>query len=148
MANYTTASKVAVLLGYDSFTTTTRPTLAQTEAIITDVTSEIDFVLSSVGITVQPTNSNILGRLDLACKYGSAAQIGMATIGNADSTTGSQGNTYKIWYDEILNEIKTNPDFYGAITGDTVSYMSNAVHDGTITQAQYDSTFVDTDYRY
>lgn len=148
MANYTTAAKVAVLLGYDPFTATTRPTLTQVDSIITDVTKEIDFVLSSVGIVVQPTDSNILGRLDLACKYGTAAQVGLAVIGNADNTDGTQGNLFKSWYDKILDEIVKNPELYGAVTGDSVSYMSSNITDGSLTQADFDKTFVDTKYRY
>ena len=148
MASYTTATKVAVLLGYDDFTTTTRPTLAQVNTIISDITFELDFVLSSVGITTQPTDLKILARLDLAAKYGTAGQVGMSIGINSDSVNGSQGNIYSDKYEKILREIKTDPEYYGKITGDAMTYMSNPISDGTMTQREFDGVFVNTNYKY
>ena len=46
MANYCTANDdIAPLLGYNNFSSITRPTLTQVDSIITDVTNEIDFNL-------------------------------------------------------------------------------------------------------
>ena len=84
MSNYCTAEDVQVLLGFASaFSTTSVPTLTQVNSIISDVTNEIDFTLASVGITTQPTDTRLLGRLHIACKYGVACQVGNGCAADA-----------------------------------------------------------------
>lgn len=146
MANYCSNSDVAVLLGYDNFSNTDRPTSTQVTSVIANVTNEIDFVLSGVGITTQPTDSRILGRLNIACKYGTACQVAMSAYGNSLSVDGSQGDKFCEKYKEILDEIKENPELYGAVTGDTSMYVSNQVTDGTWTEADNEDRFLPENY--
>lgn len=146
MANYCSNDDVSVLLGLDSFSSTTRPTSTQVTSIITDITNEIDFVLSGVGITTQPTDSRLLGRLSNACKYGTACQVAMSAYGNSLSVDGSQGDKFCEKYQEILDEIKENPELYGAVTGDTSMYISNQVIDGTWTEDDNEDRFLSEDY--
>lgn len=146
MANYTTANEVAVLIGYDNFSSTTRPTDTQVNTIIANVTNEIDFMLASIGVTTQPTDTRLLGRLAIACKYGVACQVAISGYGNVDSVDGSQGDKFCENYKEILDDIKNNPENYGAVTGDSSMYMSNQVTDGTISEDDYNNRFISEDY--
>jgi hypothetical protein len=146
MANYTDAESVAVLLGMDNFSSGSRPTLAQVTAILEDVTNEIDFTLSAVGITTQPTDTRLLGRLSTACKYGTACQVGMSAFGNSTGVDGSQPDKYCEKYQAILDDIKENPENYGAVTGDSASYISNQVTDGTITETEQTALFLANEY--
>ncbi len=146
MSNYTTAENVAVLLGFDNFSSSTRPTQAQVNSIIADVTNEIDFVLSAVGITTQPTDTKLLGRLSIACKYGVACQVAMSTFGNSTGVDGSQGDKYCEKYKEILDDIKDNPTLYGVVTGDSGMYISNVVSDGTYTETKIKDLYLDENY--
>ena len=148
MSNYCTAADVSVLLGVDTFGATTRPTSTQVNSIIANVTNEIDFVLAAVGITTQPTDTKILGRLAIACKYGVAAQVGMSGYGNAMSVDNSQADKYQQRYQEILDEIKASPELYGQITGDSGMYMSGPVADGTWTSDEVEDRFLPDDYEY
>lgn len=144
MANYCNIEQVEVLLGVsNSLTTTSTPTIAQVNDIITDVTSDIDFALKSVGITIQPTDTTILGRLTIACKYGTACQAGMAGFGNNDSVEDSQPNFYCKSYANIIKDIRTNPENYGAVTGDNTLFISNQVLDGTTTETAQNDNSID-----
>jgi hypothetical protein len=146
LANYITQQEVAVLLGFDNFSTTTRPTSTQVNSIIADVTNEIDFVLSGVGITTQPTDTKLLGRLAIMCKYGVACQVAMSAYGNATGVEGSQGDKFCEKYTEMINDIKDNPEMYGLVTGDSNMYVSNTILDGTYTESEYDDFFVAQDF--
>ena len=148
MANYITQQEVAVLLGFDNFSSTTRPTDTQVNAIIADVTNEIDFTLSSIGITTQPTDTRLLGRLAIACKYGVACQVAMSAYGNSTNTDGSQGDKFCEKYQAILDDIKNNPTAYGAVTGDSAMYMSNQVQDGTWSETETTDLYISENYEY
>ena len=146
MANYCTSEDVSVLLGLDNFSSTTRPTLTQVNSIIADVTNEIDFVLAGVGITTQPTDARILGRLANAAKMGTACQVGLSAFGNATGVDNSQPDKFCTMYQEILEEIKVNPGLYSAISGDSTFYVSNPVLDGTTTEATVTGRIIPDDY--
>ena len=147
MANYCSAEDVSILLGLDNFSSETRPTLTQVNSIISDVTNEIDFVLAGV-ITTQPTDARILGRLSIACKMGVACQVGLSGFGGTpDSVDNSQPDKYCRQYQAILEEIKTMPELYGIVTGDSTSfYISNQVTDGTKTAAQVSARLTPDNY--
>jgi len=146
--NYCDSTDVNVIMGVDAFSSTTRPTLTQVNTIISDITNEIDFVLSGVGITTQPTDSKILGRLGIACKYGSASHVCLSVYGNNTSVDGSQGEYFGRKYKEILDEMKTDPELYGLITGDSNLVISNIVLDGTNTESEISNGYIDRDYKY
>lgn len=148
MANYTTYADVAVLLGIDNFSATSRPTSTQVNSIIADVTNEIDFTLAGVGITTQPTDTKLLGRLSIACKYGVACQVAMSAYGNSTGVDGSQGDKFCEKYKEILDDIKENPEMYGLVTGNSAVYISNQVEDGTFTEVETKALFLDEDYKF
>lgn len=147
--NYCTAEDVQVLVGSpDAFNSNSTPTLAQVNSIIADITNEIDFTLKSVGISVQPTDATLLGRLTLACKYGVACQVAMSGYGNTGSVEGSQGDKYCEKYKEVLDDIKENPELYGVVTGDSAMYASNRVVDGSITEAELKDKYIDDNFKY
>jgi hypothetical protein len=146
MANYITQQEVAVLLGLDNFSTATRPTSTQVDAIIADVTNEIDFTLASIGVTTQPSDTRLLGRLAIMCKYGVACQVAMSAYGNSTGVDGSQGDKFCERYKEMLDDITTNPTNYGAVTGDSAVYMSNQVADGTITETNQGDLYLPNEY--
>jgi hypothetical protein len=149
MANYATAEDVQVLLGFtDNFSSTTLPTLTQVNSILADVTNEIDFTLASVGVTTQPTDTKLLGRLANACKYGVACQVAMSAYGNASGVENSQGDKYCERYKEVLKDIQENSQLYGAVTGDSGAYASNQVEDGTYTEATVTGRYLNDSYKY
>lgn len=147
MSNYCTAEDVQVLLGYpNAFNTDSNPTLTQVNNIIADVTNEIDFTLKSIGITVQPTDTTLLGRLSIACKYGVACQVGMSEFGNNTSVNDSQPGYYCGKYQDILDDIKNNKEAYGVVTDDTTLYVSSNVLDGTDTEAEINDSYFDKEF--
>lgn len=146
MSNYCTQGEVAVLLGLDSFSSVTRPTDTQVNSIIADVTNEIDFVLSSIGITTQPTDTRLLGRLAIMCKYGTACQVAMSAYGNSTGVDGSQGDKFCEKYQSMLDDIKDNPASYGVVTGDSAMFISNQVSDGTWTESDTKDLYLDENY--
>lgn len=148
MANYCNNEDVSVLLGLDNFSSLTRPTSTHVTTIITDVTNEIDFVLSGVGITTQPTDTKILGRLSIAAKYGVACQVGMSAYGNAAGVDNSQADKYCQKYQEILKEIVEKPELYSSITGDSGMYASNPVQDGSFTETEIKDRYLNDSYEY
>lgn len=143
---YTTLDKVAAITGFESFSTTTRPTQTQVTDMINDVTGEMDFVLSSKGITTPITNSNLLRKLDIICKYGVACQVLISGYGNADSVDGSQGDKFCEKYKEYLQDIKDNPEDYGYITGNSTMFIGNQVSDGTYTESEITDRYMANNY--
>lgn len=144
--NYCTAEDVSVLLGFTPFRDDTRPTLSQVNSIISDITNDLDFTLSSIGVTVQPTDTKLLGRLAIACKYGVACQVAMSTYGNSTGVDGSQGDKFCEKYKEYIDDIKNNPQMYGVVTGDSSMFISNQVTDGTWTEADTTNLYLDENY--
>jgi hypothetical protein len=149
MANYCTAEEVQVLLGYpDAFSANTVPTVTQVTAEITNVTNEIDFVLAGVGITTQPSDARILGRLRNACTYGVGCRIGMSYFRNNTGVNDTQPGYYCTRYQEILDEIKGQPELYGSITGDDVTLFSSHVLDGTYSEREMNNLIIDDEFEY
>jgi hypothetical protein len=149
MANYCTASEIQVLLGFpDAFSANTRPTETQVNTEITNVTGEIDFVLSGVGITVQPTNTNVLARLRNACTYGVACRVGMSYFRNNTGVNDTQPGHFCQRYQEILEEIKATPELYGSVTGDDIMVISSHVLDGTYTETEVNDILIEDEFKY
>lgn len=148
MADYCTVTDIEVLLGFEEglFSVTSRPTLTAVQREIDQVTQEIDFVLASVGITTQPTDTRVLGRLRNCCQFGVAWKIGYSSFGNNTGVDDSQPDTYRQQYQDCLQDIRDNPNLYGAVTGDEAIYISNQVTDGTTTEDAQVSEYVTKDY--
>lgn len=126
MSNYCTASDVQVLAGYPiafndlgTGAGSSKPTLAQVTANITDVTNEIDLYLTRIGITTQPTDTKILGKLKIGCKYGSAALSGFGYLSQATNQSGTKPKTFWDIYREFLQEIIDSPEIYVTTTGNS-----------------------------
>lgn len=145
---YCVAEDISVLLGLDNFSSTTRPKLTQVNAIIDDITNEIDFALTSQGITNPPTDTKILGRLKIMCKMGAASHVGFSAFGNNDSVEGSQPDKYWLTYRSMLKEITESPELYGAISGNSGMFMSNEVLDGTILETTAMENRMPREYEY
>lgn len=149
MADYCSYTDVEVITGLiftSSFTA--RITLAKVNTIITDITNEIDFTLNRIGIATQPTDARILARLKMICKYGVGGQVLFSYYGNADNTNDTQADKYINMYKGYLKEILDNPEIYGAITGTTGSYASNQVIDGTKTESDNNSVYVEEGFKW
>lgn len=139
--NYCSAEDVQVALGYsDAFTATTRPTLAQVNVIIENITNEIDLYLNMVGIADQPTDTRILGRLKEMCTIGSSARVGFGYMNNSDNVSNSLADKYWTRYIEMLKEIKEDPEIYG-VTSDSTSFITSNVIDGTTTESATKALF-------
>jgi len=134
LADYCNVSDITMSCGSLSFSATTKPTLVEVENRISDITNEIDFVLYGAGIKEQPTDARILGRLKEACRLGVSGWVLYSRYGNSEKN--NQGNKYLEKYEQILEDIKSNPNNYGAITGFETISMSNQVLDGTYTEEQ------------
>jgi hypothetical protein len=143
MANYATYTEVALILGLTDYTATTRPTSTQVTNILTEVTQNIDFTLESVGLESQPSDSNVQGRLKTLCKYGTACQIAISKYGDADGVESSQGAYFCKRYDEGIKEIKTNPELYGLVVGDSGSTANSNVLEGTDSVTDIQADYVD-----
>jgi hypothetical protein len=146
MANYCTAEDVKVLLRMnEDFDATTTPTLTQVNQEIDNITKEIDVYLTSIGVTTQPTDSNVLGMLRKYAGYGSACRVGMTYKRNSDSVKDSQADHYCEKYSEFLEFIRNNPDLFLDSTGGAL-YFTNQVNDGEITQDDLDDLLTDLDF--
>lgn len=146
MSNYCTSTDIKVLLGYrTAFSASTYPTLTEVEQEIDNVTNEIDFYLAGVGISTQPTDARILGRLRKLCGYGVAGLIGQSRL-SAENVDGIQSNDYLDRYRLGLDEITKKPFLYGVVTGDSNTFISNQVIDGTMTEDEYSDSILKEDY--
>jgi len=122
MANYCTNSQVGVLLN-KNFDSTTTPTSTQVDDIIDQVTREIDVTMSSIGISSQPTDSNVLGMLERYCSFGSAGITGMTFFRNANDVNGSNAQWYYDQYRNFLKELADNPELLGISLGTDSLYV-------------------------
>ena len=145
MANYCDVEYVGVLLD-QNFDSETRPTSDQVDSIIGRVTNDIDFTLKSIGVTVQPTDSTLLGKLEILCSYGVACQVGMSYFGNNDGVDDTQPGYYCEAYKEGIQDIKDNPSDYGAVTGDSTVLLTSNVLDGTDSEDDIEDRYIDEDY--
>ena len=146
MADYATVDDIEVLLGYPVgfYTATSIPNRTSVERELDQVTKEIDFYLTAVG--VQPTDTNVLARLRNCCQYGVAWKLGYSNFGNNTGVDDSQPDTYRERYENCLKEIKESPELFGKVTGDDVIYASNQVIDGTTTEDEQQSEYIQKDY--
>jgi hypothetical protein len=149
MANYCISSDIKVALGYpNDYSSSSRPTLAEVNTIITDITNEIDLYLRSVGISSQPTDANILGRLSKACIYGSAADVGFGFLNQSQSVDGTLAHYYKEKYQAILDEIKKKPEIYGLVVDAESLYASNQVLDNTYSEDEINDNYLSSDFEF
>jgi hypothetical protein len=144
---YCTASDIAIQLGVDTYTATTRPTLTQINSIIDNISGEIDFHLSAIGIT-SPTDVRVLSKLKNICIDGVACRVGFSNFGNNQGVDNTQPNHYCKNYKESLNEMKEDPSLYGITTGNESVIFSSNVLDGTLDEADANNLMLDDTYRY
>jgi hypothetical protein len=148
MANYCTAEDVQVAIGSPTaYSITSKPTLTQVNVVIANITNELDLYLSMAGIASQPTDSRVLGRLKEACTIGSAARVGFGYINASQDADNTLPGLYWKRYQEILLEIKENPEIYGATTGTSTIYMSCPVLDGSTTAAELEKHYSGVNYK-
>jgi hypothetical protein len=149
MANYCEVSDIQFMLGHkEAFSADSTPTSSQVTTAIEDVTGEIDFELQAAGISVQPTNANLLKKLSVICKNGVACQVGMSQFGNNDTVNDSQPNSYCENYKDALKDISDNPAKYGLVTGDENIMIGNNVTDGTNTESEINDMIPDNSFEY
>jgi len=135
---YCLANDIKVLLGHTAdYSTATIPKLTEIQTEIDNISNEIDFVLKAVGIVTTPTDAATLGRLKVACSFGAAGRIGYSGFGNNSGTDNTQPNFYWNEYQKIITEIKTSPELYGAVTGETTSFIENGFESQNYIDADY-----------
>lgn len=133
MSNYCTYSDVEVLLN-KQFNASTTPTSTQVTEVITQITQEIDTILYVVGITAQPTDTNILGMLKKFCSFGSAGIVGISYFRNASGVSGSNADWYYTEYKEFLQKLKDDPEILGIVADTESLTCANQVTDGTYSE--------------
>lgn len=142
MANYCNYDDVAVTLEKKgSFSTDSTPTASQVTDIITEITGEIDTVLASIGVTSQPTDTNILAMLKRYCRFGSSGVTGMTYGRNFSSVIDSLADWLYGKYESFLEKIKNNPELF---TTDSLT-VSNQVLDGSYTEAEQKDIFMQSE---
>lgn len=147
MANYCSADDIMVALGYtDSFSASTRPTLTQVNTIISNITNELDLYLNMIGIASQPTDTRMLGKLKEACTLGSSARVGFGYIDIHGGLDNTLPKIYWDRYNELLKEIKENPEIFG-ITGGGTTFITSNVIDGTYTESETKALFQEMEYK-
>ncbi|HCW08392.1 MAG TPA: hypothetical protein DGG95_13620 [Cytophagales bacterium] len=151
--NYCTANEVKLFLGsavtFSDTAPISKPTLTEVNALIADITNDIDLQLSVIGINTQPTDFRILSRLKRLCLYGCAGHIGIQFNSTSNPNPEmSRTNYYLSQYEKLLKEITDNPEVYGVISGsDDYCNVSSNVLDGSRTEDEITSNFVDRDFK-
>ena len=142
MSNYCTHAQIAVLLekkgGFDTDKT---PTATQVDDIIDQTTNEIDTVLSSIGITAQPTDGKLLATLEKYCSFGAAGVVGITYFSNTSTTNDSKPEWYYSKYEKFLEMLRDDPEIFGIISDSEGIYASNQVTDGTISEDDFNDMF-------
>jgi hypothetical protein len=144
---YCSADDVSTALGLSSFSSSTKPTLTQVNTIITLITSEIDTMLLSSGISTPITNADQLNCLKLKCISGSACRTGFTYFTNNNGVENTQPNYYCKEYqdfkDMLLKEKDTSIFTYGTSIDGKVS--SNVI-DGTYTETELEDDLIPKRY--
>ena len=146
---YCSAGDIKSMLGYDTaYSTTTKPTLAQVNDIITNITSEIDTRLEVIGVTLPVTDSNVLNVVERYCKLGSAGLVGLTYYSTNNNIEGGQADYFYKDYKQWLTDITDNPELVGVSAGEIQSntYVSNQVTDGTHTESSLDR--IEQDFKW
>lgn len=149
MANYCTSIEVKnlLLLITSDFDANTDWTKVDVDQMITNITGEIDTYLTSVGVGIQPTNTNLLNMLKKYAAYGVACPLAMSyKINNADVDK-SQAQFYCDSYQKFLDKIVSNPEIFLSIEGQEGFYMSNQVSDGSTTETNIEANYIPMDYK-
>lgn len=143
MANYCTASDIEVILGRKSghFDGDSTPSLTLVNTEIEKVTYEIDFYLSAIGVTTQPTDTNMLARLRNCCTYGVAFRLSIGNPGISATISDTQAAFFEKMYQKIIDEIINKPELYTNVTDESDGLVSSDVIDGTTSLDDIDDRF-------
>lgn len=144
MSSYCSSSHVGVLLN-KTFDATSTPTSTQVDVIIDQTTNEIDTVLYSIGVTSQPTDTNLLGILEKYCSFGSAGAVGMAYFRNAGGVEKTNADWYYSKYEWFLKELKESPELFGIVSDAETMIISNQVLDGTYTEEEQQAIMISSE---
>ena len=142
MASYCTATDVGTMLQL-TFAVDSKPT----DTVVTDlcsvITSEINYTLMSQSI-VPPTSGDLFNICRVRCMYGVAALVGVASLGNVEDVSGSQGVDYRKEYKAFIQDIKDNADYYRSIP--RVFVLGNPLLDGIITDDDLDTMMLPNEW--
>ena len=149
MANYCTAGDIKVLLhmknDFDD-STPTEPSLTEVNTEIDNITKEIDSHLRAIGLTAQPTDTNILGMLKKYAGYGSACRVGMTYLRNKENVGSTQSEFYCQKYSDFLEKILKHPEIITDSQAGNALFLENQVTDGTISESNLNSLYLNKDF--
>lgn len=147
MGNYCTVGDVRVLLHYKSdFDGSSDPTVTEVNVEIDNITKEIDTYLRAIGLTSQPTDTNILGMLKKYAGYGTACRVGMSPQRNTENVGSTQAEFYCEKYSKFLENILEHPEIITNSQAGNALFVENQVTDGTISSDNLNSLYLDKDF--
>jgi hypothetical protein len=150
MSDYCSISDVQALTQL-TYSSDTEPTSTQVSGVISQITGEIDVILASLGVTSQPTDSNVLNMLKLKCAMGVAGLIGLTYYNNPEETNNQMG-LYWQEYKDFLTKIQENPQMIIDAAGSglaTSDVIGNQVTAGYVDEDDILDNFTDdTGFEY
>jgi len=145
MAYCSANTDVSALTGI-TYSTSTVPTLIESNVIIDQVSAEIDVTLASVGISNPSASATFLTMLKKPCALGSAGLL-LQRYGTGDGDF-RRADWYYSKYEAWLDKVISNEDYKKSIlsfftTGYSGIYVENNVTSGTFTEKSAVNTEVD-----
>lgn len=143
MADYCLVTDIEALLKYD-FTSSSKPTTAQIEELIKQVSGEFTSVFKGLGMTTDITDTDKLNMIKLY------ATMKVGFLIYASYGIGADQQTAQFWYNEVkdwLEKIKEKPEMLFGLDSSEVDgvYLSNTYIDGTNTSA-YNQDYFGKDF--
>ncbi len=117
----------------DPLTDNTKPSTTQAEALIADVDATLDLTMSTMGIDVPPTDSNVLSWLKMASRNGALALIETIIYTQTGTNRSDRTSKYQSAFDAAIDQIKKSPS---SILGPTrIDYVMPDASDNIVPDA-------------
>lgn len=97
-------------------TDNTVPTSDQATAIIADVEGILDMTMEAVGMTVPPTDANVLLWLKMAARAGAMAQIETVLYTQTGANRSDRTTNWQRQFDDAVKQIRSSPSSIGGPT--------------------------------
>lgn len=131
--SYCTAADIGVMLQL-SYSASSQPTQTQVEAIIDQVSAEIDLRLKTAGVSLPITDATLLSYLKEQNINGAVCRTGLIYKKNSESVTGTQPEYFCQLFKDFITEMKDSPEtLLSGLDIGTVQTGSNVL-DGVITE--------------
>jgi hypothetical protein len=129
---YCTASDLTPFL-VNPVTDSTKPSTDQVAAFILDVEGILNMTMDNVGMTVPPTNANVLLWLKNASRNGILAMIETAKFTQTGTNRSDRTTEYRRAFDAAIEQIKKSPSSIGGAT--RIDYVMPDAADNMIEDA-------------